>query len=316
MIVLAVDGDGPLQRGYGRGGVAGGCLGRSQLDVDPDLRPVVRRSGTPGQERDELSGQRIVFANRPHQFVTAADGQGGAAGDLRGPDRRQHGLLDHASLEQDVVIVDLPLADQIRLRELPDHAHPLRGPPGDHCPRSLSGRDDRRRKLSAEHPVVIGGIERQRLVVLGQRVLELPHVVVALASHGERADRVDPAAGRCLDAAAQAHLGSLPRRRDNSRCNRPASRCNRPARGACRFAPKAGRVSAASAAATNSHACQRRNGSRPTVVRRVGTGRIPRKVRQELAGHDRAQSLSSRAPPSCQRHESGWLVSGAGSTCC
>ena len=70
-----------LRKLVGRG------IRQAELQLDPALRPVIRRAGATDQRIDKLRGQRIVFARRPQQLAAARQGQRRAAHDLAGIDR-------------------------------------------------------------------------------------------------------------------------------------------------------------------------------------------------------------------------------------
>ena len=129
MVQLALHDQAALQRRHGAAHVAGRGIRRSQRQINPRLRPIACRGGPPRQQRDQLIRQGIVFANRAHQFMTAADGQRRAADDFRGGNRHQHRLLDDTSLDHGLDVVDVPLPDQERLRKLADRGLPLRNSP-------------------------------------------------------------------------------------------------------------------------------------------------------------------------------------------
>ena len=188
-----------LARGHHRAAETRECLcltpaghqGHRQFDIDPGLRPVVRR-GRPGRQRGhQLGGGRVVLAERSHQLGSPADGQDRAADNFLDADRHQHRGLYDAALHVLLGIVEAALAD-VELRRIGPLERPPRArAPGDH--RHVGRGPDAGREDHADHPVGERQVDPDRAVVLIECLVQFAHLVIALTHHGVVADGVDPA---------------------------------------------------------------------------------------------------------------------------
>ncbi len=202
MIVLPRGDDRPVQHGDRLGFAAGGDQGQTELDVDPGLRPVVGRARARGKGRHQVGRHRVPAAQRAHQLGPPPDGQRGAADDLLDLDRKHLGRHHRAAPPDRGVDVDLPLAHEHRFRVLTAYRLPVARAPGAGPLAQFARGADGGREIDPHHPVGKGQVEGQGVVVMALGLVQLAHVVVALADHRVIADRVDPAALRRLDSAA------------------------------------------------------------------------------------------------------------------
>ncbi len=197
---------GGLRRLPGRG------VDHSQLRRYPRLRPMVRRGRAARQYGDELIGQRIVRADRPHDLVASADRQRRASHHLLRPDFEKVRLLHDAPFAQHAIVIQSPERAQHGVGEVDQRRGPSDRPPGKlPLERRIRGGVDGLGELHFQQPIGIGQIQLQRGVVLVERLAQLAHVVVALAGHGVVADRIDPAAVGAAQAAARGVAKSVGR---------------------------------------------------------------------------------------------------------
>ena len=190
-----------IQQRQGLVGLALRPLRHAERDVDPRLRPVVGRRG-PAHERLGGIVERGAFPRQLAEDLRATvERDHEAAHDLLRPDRIVSRRGEHAALLEHLLRIGAPLADRERIGDRRGRRVALAAAPrGDALLREPAQR--LLRKLHGQQPLSIGGPEQERLVVGGDRLAKPPELVVGLADHHCRGDRIDPTLGTGADAAA------------------------------------------------------------------------------------------------------------------
>ena len=168
-------------------------MGKSQLQADPCLGPVIWTCWPAREGIQQLQGKRRVWTGGAHDCHSPPHGEGRALHDLLGMDREQLQRNVDTTLGKYLEVVEPALQAVDGAGNLPDDRGSLADSPGDRpaCP---AGELDGRRVIKGKQPVLMGDLKLESSFKSLQCFCRSAHLVVTLTHHGVVTDRVDPAA--------------------------------------------------------------------------------------------------------------------------